>query len=123
MGIKKYVPYIEYVCPKCLKNFGNRKDSYICHTNKKNPCVKLPKNQPNNFKDVKDNVNENNNLSKNNIPMCIEIKSEILVQNDLLQKFICKFCNKSFSRNFSLGRHLIDRCKIKKQIEQAKETD
>ena len=33
--------YIEYICPRCKKNFGNLKYHYNNHINKKNPCILL----------------------------------------------------------------------------------
>jgi uncharacterized C2H2 Zn-finger protein len=35
--------------------------------------------------------------------------------------FKCNYCNKSFTRNYTLQRHLRDRCKIKKQHDDEKE--
>jgi hypothetical protein len=30
---------IKYICPNCLKDFGNKKSNYQNHINKKNGCV------------------------------------------------------------------------------------
>jgi len=36
--IKNNESKIKYICPNCLKNFGNKKSDYIRHINKKNSC-------------------------------------------------------------------------------------
>ena len=36
--IKNDESKIKYICPNCLKNFGNKKSDYIRHINKKNSC-------------------------------------------------------------------------------------
>ena len=41
MPKKIYKELIEYICPECKKNFGNRKDNYETHLKRKNPCIKL----------------------------------------------------------------------------------
>jgi hypothetical protein len=42
MPKKIYKELINYSCPDCLKNFGNKKGNYLYHINRKNPCVKIP---------------------------------------------------------------------------------
>jgi hypothetical protein len=60
--------YIEYICPRCKKNFGNHKYHYNNHITKKNPCVlDLYKHENNKNKT---NVVENNDLLK----VCEELK-------------------------------------------------
>ena len=41
MPKKIYKELITYICPECLKNFGNKKGNYLKHINKKNNCVKM----------------------------------------------------------------------------------
>ena len=47
----------EYICDKCLKNYGNQKSHWENHMNRKRPCV-------------------SNNLS--NAPFCLEINEKKL---------------------------------------------
>jgi hypothetical protein len=59
--------YIEYICPRCKKNFGNLKYHYNNHINKKNPCIILSntndKIEPNsnNINLIDDKIEESNN--------------------------------------------------------------
>lgn len=97
---------INYSC-LCGLNFGNKKDNYIRHINKKNPCVvpkskELPQNLPQNLPQK----------LPQNIPSCIKIKpinNEIETKN----KFNCPFCFQNFVKKYGLNRHLDNRCKIK----------
>jgi hypothetical protein len=83
-----------YICEHCDKIF-NKKSNYIIHTeNKKFPC-KLP----DNVIIEKDNKNNNNN---------------VLITTINNKSITCNFCNKSFSCQSSLKRHLDGRCKEKK---------
>jgi hypothetical protein len=43
--------------------------------------------------------------------------------NDGNKKFVCKYCDKIFTRNNNLQRHIIHRCKIKKKLDEAKELE
>lgn len=59
--------YIEYICPRCKKNFGNHKFHYNNHINKKNPCmIDLHKHE---------NNKDSNNIQNNDVlNICKEIK-------------------------------------------------
>ena len=63
MPKKIYKELIEYICPKCKKKFGNRKDNYETHLNRKNPCVKI----------TQETINGNNNMSVFLTSQCINI--------------------------------------------------
>ena len=49
----KNINHIEYICPKCLKNFGCHKYHYNNHINKKRSCIKS-----NDFDNNKINIDE-----------------------------------------------------------------
>lgn len=100
----------EYICDKCLKNFGNKKDHLERHLNKKKPCVKninarllqqIPLLQP--------------------IQICQEIIQEPIIKIEKTEKtdkndiFECEYCEKTFTRKFNLERHLNGRCDKKKE--------
>jgi len=87
MGKKIYKDYIEYICNLCDKNFGNKKDNYERHQNRKFSCVKKINNEKKNFqnvfnlkKEIEENdhklINENNTnkINENQIILCVEIK-------------------------------------------------
>jgi hypothetical protein len=77
-----------YKCNTCLKEF-NRKSSYDNHKNRKNPC--------------RPPINNNNNKYN-----CIDFGA--IAPNAVQNKYVCKYCNQSFTRNSSLNRHY-NRCK------------
>ena len=98
-----------YVCIKCCKKF-NRKSNYQRHLNRKFPCQKWQSN----------NIKNDEKWIKNGAPKCTKngAPAPKMVQNVQVKKksvtcnLICKFCKKTFSRNFTLNRHL-KICKIK----------
>jgi len=111
MGKKILKPYIIYIC-KCGKNFGNRKDHYETHQNKKKPCI-LNNNEVDKKEDVEEIEQENknflyvdinnntNNINDNNDENKTDIKNQ------------CVYCLKTFARKYGLDRHLDGRCKEK----------
>ena len=78
-----------YICNKCDKTFCNKTD-YNRHINRKFTC-------------------ESKNIKTENIKTeNIKTENNISIDN----KFICKDCNKIFSRKFTLERHInLNRCK------------
>jgi len=85
----------EHPCGLCGKIF-DRKSNWLYHTqNKKHPCV---------------------NTSKNNILLCIEINKNEKEENEI-KCFPCEYCKKTFTRKYSLDRHLDGRCKLKLDID------
>jgi len=115
MGKKIYKDYIEYICDLCDKNFGNKKDNYERHLNRKYPCVKNNKNNiviapfapdseviiPLFAPDLIDK--EENKVNKEyETVYCIEITKA----NDLE----CEFCKKCFSKKYNLERHIKNVC-------------
>ena len=90
----------EHPCGLCGKIF-DRKSNWLYHTqNKKHPCV---------------NITLNNN---NNIPICIEINKnkENEKEENEITVYSCEYCKKTFTRKYSLDRHLDGRCKLKLDI-------
>ena len=108
MPKKVYKDYIEYICLICLMSFGNKKSNYEAHMNRKKPCVKkdinaIPQTPPNILQ---------------NTPVCLEIKQfDNVIDNnnngDNIASFPCEFCHKTFTKKYSLTRHLDGRCKEK----------
>ena len=107
--------YVNYKCEKCGISFGNRKDYYNRHINRKKPCVKT----------AQDNITiaQNNNINTQVIQeqqLKLPLKevekindenNDNTSNNKLKNIFQCKFCNKIFSRKFNLERHQNDSCK------------
>jgi len=95
---------IKYRC-ECGLDFGNKKDHWERHQNRKFPCEALaPKNTTNTPQIHQEGVfcveiNKNNELPEQN-----------QIENNNLQ---CEYCLKTFSRKFSLDRHQNGRCKLK----------
>jgi len=107
---------VNYICSKCNKNF-NKKSNFNMHTlNKKKPCNII-------------------NLDKTFIEPQIETLIEPLIEPQILKSitdenplvnenhltdnnFVCPYCNKIFTRNDNLQRHLNIRCKNKKNFDE-----
>jgi prophage antirepressor-like protein len=87
---------VRYKCAKCNKIFKLKGD-YKRHLNRKIPCH------------MKDRQVVNKDVNKKDISVT---HSTALT---------CEYCKKKFTRKDSLGRHLIDRCKVKKAIDEPKE--
>jgi hypothetical protein len=107
---------VNYFCPNCNKDF-NKKSNYINHVqNKKKPCnqneLKMHQNAPKCTKNAP-NYTENINIQVDN--------SSQKVIEDTKKGYICNFCDVSFTRSTTLKRHLIERCKARKEEIQEKE--
>ena len=108
---------VNYICPKCNKEF-NKKCNYVDHTeNKKNACDKsdflVP---PNSAKPPPKSANFKPDF------MDFLLKEPEQPNND--NKCICTYCEKSFTRIDSLKKHLNGRCKSKEnhdELEKLKE--
>ena len=68
---------IEYICPRCKKNFGNHKHHYNNHMNKKKICIKID--------DIDNEVILNNINNNNNDNMTEEINNDKMMIN-LMEK-------------------------------------
>ncbi len=94
---------VKHICPKCLKEF-KRKVDLIYHTDKKKkPCIQIPQNPPE---------------SPQNPPEIPQNPPKYVKNFGENSKFYCNFCNSSFKRKDHLKRHIDNRCKIKKQIDE-----
>jgi hypothetical protein len=90
---------VEHTCNRCGKTF-NKKSSYIDHTeHKKKPCK----------------AQQQNNIKVTPIP-----PNEQKIPANLSSN-MCKYCNRLFTRNDSLKKHLTNRCKVKKLQDEEKE--
>jgi hypothetical protein len=96
-----------YICNICSKIF-NKKSNYLTHiSNKKKPC-----------KDYEKINYEKINYEKINYE---KINYEKINYENIVKNYKCNFCSKTFSRVDNLKRHLIERCKVRKEETQEKE--
>ena len=125
---------VEYKCDKCNKNF-KQKSGWIDHLNKKYPCgrnndIKLcNENIQNVNTDLQINISStkitpsstkitpNSTKIPPNSTKFINNTSKITINYDLC----CKYCLKIFSRKDVLKKHVLNRCKIKKELDNEKE--
>jgi len=107
---------VVYICENCKKEF-NKKSNYLNHIqNKKKPCAQLKLNMhqktPKCTEKATKCTEENDNFSN------FEEQKEY---NDTNKGYICNFCKTSFTRSTTLKRHLLERCKIRKEEVREKE--
>lgn len=69
--------YIEYICPRCKKNFGNLKYHYNNHINKKFPCIILSN---------KNDETEINVDDKNSVDDLVEESGKDKIMINLIEK-------------------------------------
>jgi len=107
---------VVYICENCKKEF-NKKSNYLNHIeNKKKPCAQLKLKM------------------HQNAPKCTKKATKCTVKNpifdtdndekeykELNKGYICNFCKTSFTRSTTLKRHLLERCKIRKEEIREKE--
>ena len=110
---------ILYSCP-CGMLFGNRKDNYLRHMNKKKPCSKLLQN----CSDTAPKLLQNAPTIIQDAPMIIqdleiEHKMKKTEQESVKledKNIFCPYCSKKFCKNYNLNRHLDGRCKNKLEM-------
>ena len=103
---------VEYKCNTCGKIFKH-KGTYLRHQNRKFPCSKLNhlESQMNHKKsDTCEQKNENESF--------LESQEKSLNKKVI---HVCNWCNKEFSTNSNMNRHIKSYCKVKKSNEQEKE--
>ena len=109
---------VEYKCNRCCKIFVH-KAGFIRHKNRKFPCKK----QHTNDTQMHTNSTQNKVIhGTNSESSCTQTAHKKCAKNKkVIIQPKCIFCNKFFSRAFSLMRHTKFYCKIKKQQEVEKE--
>jgi len=105
-----------YICQTCKKEF-NKKSNYLNHIeNKKKPCTQLKLNM--HQKTPKCTEKATKCTDKINTFSSLTIIKE---QEETNKGYICNFCKTSFTRSTTLKRHLLERCKIRKEEIREKE--
>ena len=102
---------VEYKCNRCCKLYKNKFD-YNRHLNRQKPCAIQTPNDTTEHQyntSIKDNTVQNYNSINTDQTPIIE------------KEHICKYCKSSFTRNWSLLRHIDMRCAKKKDIDEEKE--
>jgi len=97
-----------YKCEKCNKDF-HLKGDYTRHTKRKFPCSKKT---PGVLQKTGKKSNDGYELKNT----CTRGSPETTKS-----KYECKYCNSKFTRKYSLNRHIKDRCKMKKEEDEAME--
>lgn len=80
---------MEYICYRCFYK-TNKKSSFKDHINRKSVCKKIDKSY---------------DYSDNEIKILIDKQLNTKIDNDN-QKFRCNICNKLFTENFNLKKHM-----------------
>lgn len=128
-------------CPICHQIF-KRKEHLTNHLNKKNPCINKYIINQQNQNTLKNTLNLNENIPKNdlnlgnqnfeNLPENNQILNQMnfadqkMINSETLNYYLndnkCVYCKKEFTCKPSVLRHLRGRCKEKKKIEEGKVT-
>lgn len=101
---------VQYKCDNCNKIF-KQKSHYECHMNRKFPC-----------KSNKVNISKQQQFATK-IQQTSENEQQIAANNikNMINKKQCIYCDKVFTRLYTLNVHMKGRCKIKKEMDQEKE--
>ena len=108
----------DYQCGECGKKF-TQKCNWVNHTqNKKYPCIKNNKNNKGVNERGKEEVKEE---LKEEVKE--EIKEEVILgAKNIIKKFFCRYCLKSFTRADNLKRHINgEKCEVLRLQEKQKE--
>ena len=107
-----------YICKRCGYE-TSRKLNFKRHINRKNPCEE--KIQQPVFEESEEESDHDEYRQKPPNSAKIEkitAKNRQIPPNSA-KKFECEYCEKQFTRNDSLNKHLKNRCKIKKEYEES----
>jgi uncharacterized C2H2 Zn-finger protein len=119
-------------CKRCNKIYKYKSD-YDRHVNRKNPCKRSVvstvfkcseclntyatkgslKRHQNGYCTAKQEDSDDNQSDQEEI-------DEQLIDSEDDSEFMCKHCNKTFTRKFNLERHIASRCTVKKTAEAQK---
>jgi hypothetical protein len=117
---------VNYICERCNKQFII-KCVYITHINRKYPCKKVE--PPNDSKltpnDSKLTPNDSK-LTPNDSKLTpndskLTPNDSKLIHINIEKEYTCNYCNKVFSKNSNIYRHIKVSCKVKKQDDSEKE--
>jgi len=123
---------VEHRCTICNLKF-NKKSRLIEHMNKKNNCLQIndhDKNELNQLTNAPKSSEKLTNAPKSsekltntleNSGKVININLENIVNKSHENELYCKYCNKFFSKNSNLTRHLKNYCRVIKQQDEEKE--
>ena len=100
-----------YKCEICNKLF-KQKCHFDNHKKRKKPCQKTA---PNNTKQHQNNTDQ----IEHKMPSSTKFYTDDNTSN--INEYQCKYCNKKFTRNWTMFRHVENRCKVKKQNDDEKE--
>lgn len=104
----------KYICTICNCDF-KQKSNFINHTvNKKKPCVATNKAVSQQIINITDFIENEKIISNDNDELIVDNDDdddeEITVDNNTKT---CKYCEKTFTRNNNLQKHIKERCKSK----------
>ena len=103
-----------YICDKCKKSFDH-KGHYINHIQRKKSCNIIKKNSYNNKNiSIDSDLSEDSTLtSTSTSPLSLIESNNDNLNCNLHHNFKCLHCDKSFSRKYTLERHINKSCKQK----------
>jgi hypothetical protein len=122
-----------YICEKCGKEF-TKKSNFNSHCNKIRPCndenvdiIDINKGLINTeLKFCQNLANEAEVLPKNDKTLALKKKNKEINNNiikEIKEKlYLCNYCEKTFTQIGGLKRHLLERCKIRKEGLKQQET-
>lgn len=123
---------VNYNCDNCDKKFTD-KTKYKKHINRKYPCTKLkssnltstqflqnPQNLHTTYTQIHINPHNQKNGEDNEINNIVKTISDEEDNDNFGNKndIFCKYCNKTFTRNDSLKRHIKSYCNVKNDIDE-----
>ena len=110
-----------FICPLCNREF-NRKYNLNQHLKRKNPCKVNIKSNEKLYQNIPKYTTTIPKYTKSyqNIPKQTDSHIQSLSTTNI--GYICKYCNRSYKKKFTLNRHL-KTCKKKKEMEEMEEEE